>query len=116
MVSDTEFLLFFVLQFFLLFFYFSFFKYCSTSLRFFTPTQWRSRLGNVFDGTRKGTNRAELKRKAIEIANETFNLQLKFVPNHPSQNEDDIAEAILIGWAYIHPVERKKAFVAKSKE
>ena len=83
---------------------------------FFTPTQWRSRLGNVFDGTRKGTNRAELKRKAIEIANETFNLQLKFVPNHPSQNEDDIAEAILIGWAYIHPVERKKAFIAKSKK
>ena len=51
-----------------------------------------------------------------EYANETFNLQLKFVPNHPSQNEDDIAEAILIGWAYIHPTERKKAFVAKSKE
>ena len=35
------------------------------SNEFFTPTQWRNRLGNVFDCTRKGTNRAELKRKVI---------------------------------------------------
>lgn len=83
---------------------------------FMTPTQWRSRLGNIFDGTRKGTGRPELKKKAIAVANETFGLELKYVEHHPSKNEDDIAEAILIGWAYIHPTERKKAFVAKSKE
>ena len=42
--------------------------------------------------------------------------KIKNLINEWIDDEDDIAEAILIGWAYIHPTERKKAFVAKSKE
>ena len=69
---------------------------------FLLPSQWRSKLG-IFDGTRDGTKRDILKQKAIETANKTFGLTLNWVSPKSTQNEDDVAEAILIGWSEVKP-------------
>lgn len=84
---------------------------------FMTPTEWRSRLGGIFDGTREGKTREKLKEKAVAVANETFGLNLYWDKHHPIKNQDDIAEAILIGWSYLNPAPAKeeKAFETKKK-
>ena len=69
---------------------------------FLLPSQWRGKLG-IFDGTRDGTKRDVLKQKAIETANKTFGLTLNWVSPKSARNEDDVAEAILIGWSEIKP-------------
>ena len=46
-----------------------------TPIAFIKPSNWRSPMG-LFDGTRDGTKRAEMKRKSIEKANELFGLDL----------------------------------------
>ena len=79
-------------------------KYKPVELKvdFLLPSQWRSKLG-IFDGTRDGTKRDILKQKAIETANKTFGLTLNWVSPKSARNEDDVAEAILIGWSEIKP-------------
>ena len=69
-------------------------------IKFIQPSEWRSPLG-LFDGTRKGTLRAEMKRKSIEKANELFDLNLVYKSPSSKFNEDDIADAILVCYSQI---------------
>ena len=71
---------------------------------FLLPSEWRSPLG-LYDGTRKGTKRDELKRKSVLKANELFDLNLIWKSPKSKFNEDDIADSILI--AYSQVKERK---------
>ena len=64
-------------------------------IEFISPTAWRSTIG-LFDGTKEGKKREILKRRAIEMANNKFNLNLKWISPSSKFNDDDIAEAILI--------------------
>ena len=69
-------------------------------IEFLLPNEWRSEL-NMYDGSREGTKREVLKHKAIEKANEIFNLNLIWVSPNSKKNEDDIAEAILICYSQV---------------
>lgn len=69
-------------------------------IKFLLPSEWRSGL-NLYDGTREGTHRDVLKRKAVETANKLFNLNLKWVKEKSKKNEDDEAEALLIAYSQI---------------
>ena len=68
--------------------------------RFLLPSKWRSDL-NLFDGTRAGLQRDVLKKKAIEMVNEEFGLNLTWVAPSSKKNDDDIAESILIAYSQI---------------
>ena len=46
-------------------------------------------------------DRESLKRRAVEMANQIFNLDLKYLTKSSKKNDDDIAEAILIGYSYL---------------
>ena len=46
-------------------------------------------------------SRPELKERAVNMVNEMFGLNLFFNAKNSKQNQDDIAEAILIGYAYL---------------
>ena len=61
----------------------------------------------MFDGTRKGMTRDVLKEKAVRMANEIFGLDLVWVKPNSTKNMDDIAEAILIGWAVVQSQNHK---------
>lgn len=65
-----------------------------------TPTKWRQKLG-MFDGTKEGKKREVLKLKAVQMANNMFELELK-------KTHDDIAEAILVGYSYFVKPKNKK--------
>lgn len=67
---------------------------------FIVPSEWRSLLG-LFDGTREGTHRDMLKKKAIDKANKLFSLNLLYKSPSSKFNEDDIAEAILLCYSQI---------------
>ena len=69
-------------------------------IQFLLPSEWRSGL-DLFDGTRQGTHREILKKKAVETANKLFNLNLTWVKEKSKLNEDDQAEAILIAYSQI---------------
>ena len=69
-------------------------------IQFLLPSEWRSPLG-LFDGTKEGTKRAELKRKSIEKANKLFNLNLTWKSPNSKYNEDDISDAILIAYSQV---------------
>lgn len=76
-----------------------------TEIHFVSPSTWRSPL-ELYDGTREGTKRKELKRKSVELANELFGLSLKYISPNSKFNEDDISDAILVAYSQIKP--RKK--------
>ena len=65
---------------------------------FLGRSEWRSPMG-LFDGTREGTKRDELKRKSIEKANKLFGLDLLWVSPKSKFNQDDEADAILIAYS-----------------
>ena len=67
---------------------------------FLLPSTWRRELG-MYDGTRAGLQRDVLKEKAVRMANETFGLDLTWVKPKSTKNEDDEAEAVLLGWSVI---------------
>jgi len=69
-------------------------------IEFVLPSKWRSPLG-LFDGSRQGTKRDELKRKSVEMANKEFNLSLVYKSPSSKFNEDDISDAILLGKSQI---------------
>lgn len=69
-------------------------------VNFLLPSEWRGRLG-LYDGTRNGTHREVLKKKAIEMVNKTFNMNLVWVKEGSKLNEDDEAEAILIVYSQL---------------
>jgi Holliday junction resolvasome RuvABC endonuclease subunit len=71
-------------------------------IEFLMPTEWRSHIG-LYDGTRKGMTRDEMKHKAVELANKEFGLDLKWYSPSSTRNDDDIAEAILIAYSQIKP-------------
>lgn len=71
-------------------------------VQFILPSEWRSPLG-LYDGTREGTKRKELKRKSIEKANELFGLNLVWVSPSSSKNMDDIADAVLLCYSQLKP-------------
>lgn len=64
-------------------------------VEFVSPTVWRS-IAGLFDGTEEGKKRDVLKKKAVEMVNSQFDLELKWVSPSSKKNDDDIAEAILI--------------------
>ena len=67
---------------------------------FLNPSEWRSPMG-LFDGTREGTKRDELKKKSIEKANKLFGLDLLWVSPKSTRNQDDVADAILVAYSQI---------------
>ena len=67
---------------------------------FLLPSEWRSPL-NLYDGSREGTKRKELKKKSIEKANELFGLNLHWVSPSSKKNDDDISDAILICYSQV---------------
>lgn len=67
---------------------------------FLLPSNWRHDIG-LFDGTRTGMKRDVMKEKAVDMANELFRLDLQWISPTSSKNDDDVAEAILIGWSQI---------------
>lgn len=67
---------------------------------FLLPSNWRHGLG-LFDGTRAGMKRDVMKEKAVHMANELFGLDLQWISPISSKNDDDEAEAVLIGWSQI---------------
>lgn len=71
-------------------------------VEFVLPSEWRSPLG-LYDGTREGTKRKELKRKSIEKTNELFGLNLVWVSPSSTKNMDDIADAILLCYSKLKP-------------
>lgn len=71
-------------------------------VQFVLPSEWRSPLG-LYDGTREGTKRKELKRKSIEKANELFGLKLVWVSPSSTKNMDDVADAVLLCYSQIKP-------------
>lgn len=74
-------------------------------VEFLLPSEWRSSVG-LYDGTKEGTKRAELKRKAILKANELFGLNLVWVSASSKKNQDDIADAVLLAYSQV----KKKRF------
>lgn len=72
----------------------------NTSIMFLIPSEWRSPLG-LFDGTREGTKRAEMKRKSVEKVNKMFGMNLVWKSDYSTKNEDDIADAVLIAYSQI---------------
>lgn len=70
---------------------------------FIQPSTWRSPIG-LFDGTKAGTRRDEMKRKSIEKANELFGLELQWVSPCSKKNDDDISDSILVAYSQINRV------------
>lgn len=81
-------------------FFYGIFTSHKIPITFLIPSQWRSPVG-LFDGTREGTSRAEMKRKSVEKANEVFGLNLVWKSPTSKFNEDDIADSILIAYSQI---------------
>lgn len=67
---------------------------------FIGVSQWRSALG-LFNGTRKGTERVEMKKSSIEYANKAFGLNLVYKSPTSKFNQDDIADSINVAWSQI---------------
>lgn len=67
------------------------------TIKFVPPSTWRSSIG-LFTGDREGTTRKELKRKSVEKANKIFGLNLRWVSMNSGKNDDDISDAILLGY------------------
>ena len=78
---------------------------------FLNPSEWRKSVG-LFDGTNKGKQREELKKKAIEKVNKEFDLKLIWKSASSKFNEDDQAEAILICYSQV----KAKKFSFKIEE
>mgnify|MGYP004583882357 FL=1 len=72
----------------------------NTPIMFLSPSEWLSPLG-LFDGTREGTKRAEMKRKSVEKVNKMFGMNLAWKSAYSTKNEDDIADAVLIAYSQI---------------
>ena len=71
-------------------------------MKFILPNVWRSPMG-LFDGTKNGTHRNELKQKSVEKANELFGLNLIYKSPTSKYNCDDISDAILLCYSQIKP-------------
>lgn len=70
-------------------------KHPQVSIELIYPSSWRSVCG-IEDG--RGSRREQKKLKDIEFANKTYNLSI---------TNDDTADAICIGHAFLHPKKEK---------
>ena len=70
-------------------------KHPEVQIELVYPSSWRSVCG-IEDG--RGSKREQKKQKDIAFANQTYGLSL---------TNDDIADAICIGYAYLHPKKEK---------
>lgn len=68
-------------------------------IEFIMPSTWRKPCG-LFDGTKDGTTRKEMKRKSIELANKQFSLNLIYKTPTSKFNQDDEADSINLGASY----------------
>ena len=68
----------------------------------YLPSEWRSKVG-TYGGTRESTKRDYQKEKAVSLVNEIYKLDLQYYKNENKEHnsDDDVAEAILIGRAYL---------------
>lgn len=69
-------------------------------VEYLLPSDWRRPL-DLYDGTREGTHREVLKKKAIEMVNKVFDKSLLWVAPKSKRNEDDEAEAILVAYSQV---------------
>lgn len=69
-------------------------------IKFISVSKWRSDLG-LFNGTKKGTEREELKKSSIDYANKTFGLNLVWKSKSSKFNQDDIADSINVAYSQI---------------
>ena len=72
------------------------------NIEFLQPSAWRSPLG-LFDGTKQGTHRDEMKKKSVEKANKLFGLELIYKSPSSKFNEDDVSDAILVAYSQVGP-------------
>lgn len=70
-------------------------------VEFLTPSKWRSMVG-LFDGTKEGVKREEMKRKSVEKVNQLFGLDLVWKSPNSRFNEDDISDAILVAYSQLN--------------
>ena len=70
-------------------------KHPEVQIELVYPSSWRSACG-IEDG--RGSRREQKKQKDIEFANRTYGLSL---------TNDDTADAVCIGYAYLHPKKEK---------
>lgn len=69
---------------------------------FYAPSAWRSIVG-TYDGTREGMKREVQKQRAVDKINELYSLNFIYnaTETKTRQTDDDKAEAICLGLAYI---------------
>lgn len=81
----------------------------------YNPSEWRSKIG-TYNGTREGTKREFQKQKAIDIVNNIYNLKLVYFERETKKNQtdDDKAEAILIGLAFINDNKTERSTYASN--
>lgn len=77
-------------------------------VKFLMPSAWRKDLG-VYDGTREGTKRPQMKYKTIEKVNEIYNLTLYYDIEKPKtvKNQDDIGDAVGIVHSQLFPIKQE---------
>lgn len=82
------------------------FKY-NIEYSFYAPSSWRSLIG-TYDGTREGMKREIQKQRAIDKINEVYGLNFVYnaTETKTRQTDDDKAEAICIGLAYIEDISK----------
>lgn len=75
---------------------------------FYAPSSWRSLVG-TYDGTRQGMKREVQKQRAVDKVNEIYNLEFVYnaTETKTRHTDDDRAEAICLGLAYIKDVKGK---------
>ena len=66
-----------------------------TEMEFVSVATWRKDIG-LFDGTKEGKKRDNLKEHSVNKANEMFNLDLQYISPSSSKNDDDISDSILL--------------------
>lgn len=83
------------------------FKY-NIQYSFYAPSSWRSIIG-TYDGTRQGMKRDVQKQKAVDKINELYDLDFVYnaTETKTRHTDDDKAEAICLGLAYIKDNNRK---------
>ena len=83
------------------------FKY-NIAYTFYAPSSWRSIIG-TYDGTRQGMKRDIQKQKAVDKINEIYGLGFVYskTETKTKNTDDDKAEAICLGLAYIKDNNRK---------
>lgn len=82
------------------------FKY-NIDYSFYAPSSWRSIIG-TYDGTRQGMKRDIQKQRAVDKVNELYNLDFIYnaIETKKRHTDDDKAEAICLGLAYIEDMRR----------